>query len=165
MYFETDDVKKALDLLQKNTDYQKYQLNLAPMLENSSESLKNTNKSLQEAFFTAGFSGQMNKPQRFATYMRIKPGASQKYIYEHNHIWPSILEGISRVKIRNYTIFISGVELFSYFEVEDLDKAMQVLAGDAENQRWQQHMAPLMEINSGIEDGSSIYLEEIFHID
>lgn len=58
-----------------------------------------------------------------------------------------------------------GRQLFSYFDVEDLDNAMAVIAVDPINQKWQEHMAPLMEVGSGVKDGSTIYLEGVFHID
>ncbi len=55
--------------------------------------------------------------------------------------------------------------MFSYFEVDELEQAMQMLANDPVNQKWQAMMAPLMDVGSGIKDGSTVYLEEVFHLD
>lgn len=103
--------------------------------------------------------------QRVATFMRVKKGMEEEYRRRHCQIWPEILAGIKRVGIHNYSIFMRGQELFSYFEVEDLQQAIATLAADPINQRWQEYMAPLMEVSSGIKDSSTVYLDEIFHLD
>ena len=103
--------------------------------------------------------------QRVATLMVVKEGKEEEYREAHRNVWPEILEGIERAGIRNYSIFMMGCQLFSYFEVEDLDKAMVMIAADPINQKWQEHMAPLMDVGSGVKDGSTVYLEEVFHID
>ena len=103
--------------------------------------------------------------QRVVTFMLVKEGMEERYREEHRNVWPEVLEGIKRYGIRNYSIFMRGRELYSYFEVEDLDKAIAMAAADPINQKWQEHMAPLMDVGSGVKDGSTIYLEEVFHID
>lgn len=101
--------------------------------------------------------------QRIATLMMVKEGRREKYREEHRSVWPDVLDGITRVGIRNYSIFMIGRELYSYFEVEDLDKAMSDLAADPINQEWQEYMAPLMKIGAGIKGRSTTYLKEVFH--
>jgi len=101
--------------------------------------------------------------QRVATFMLVKEGMEERYREEHRHVWPEVLEGITRYGIENYSIFMMGRMLFSYFEVEDLDRAMA--AADPVNQKWQEHMAPLMDVGSGVQDGSTVCLEEVFHLD
>jgi len=103
--------------------------------------------------------------QRVATYMVVKEGMEEEYRRRHANVWPEILVGIKRAGIRNYSIFMRGRELFSYFEVDDLEKAMALVRADPNNQRWQDYMAPLMEVSSGVKDGSTVYLGEIFHLD
>lgn len=103
--------------------------------------------------------------QRMATFMRVKEGMEEEYRRRHRQVWPEILAGIGQAGIRNYSIFMRGRELFSYFEVDDLDKAMAMIAADPTNQKWQEYMAPLMEVSSGIKDGSTVYLPEVFHTD
>jgi len=39
------------------------------------------------------------------------------------------------------------------------------LAGDAVNRQWQTRMAPVMDVAAGMNDGSTAYLEEVFHLD
>ncbi len=103
--------------------------------------------------------------QRVSTYMRVRPGMEAEYARRHAEAWPELLAGITSYGIRNYSIFMRGQELFSYFEVDDLDGAMRQAAADPINQRWQEYMAPLMDVGSGIKDGSTSYLVEVFHLD
>jgi len=49
--------------------------------------------------------------------------------------------------------------------VDDLAAAMARAAADPVNQRWQEYMTPLMDVDSGIKDGSTAYLIEVFHLD
>ena len=58
--------------------------------------------------------------QFVSTYMKIKSGYELKYRLEHRNIWPEVEEGISKYGIRNYSIFMKELMLYSYFEVEDL---------------------------------------------
>jgi L-rhamnose mutarotase len=102
---------------------------------------------------------------RYATFMLVKPGMEEEYVERHRNCWPEIIEGIRKAGIRDYSIFMHGRELFSIFEVDDLDGAMAQVAADPVNQRWQAYMAPLMDVGSGIKDGSTAYLPEVFHVD
>jgi L-rhamnose mutarotase len=98
-------------------------------------------------------------------YMLVKEGMEEEYRKRHRSVWPEVIEGAKRAGIRNYSIYMLGRQLFSYFEVEDLDKAIAMIAADPVNQQWQEYMAPLMEVSSGFKDSSTVYLEEVFHID
>ncbi len=118
---------------------------------------------MDEVFYTPGFQAEKKPYGCVATFMKVKPGFEQAYRNAHANIWPSILEGIQITKIRNYSIFMKGTELYSFFEVKDLNHAMVVLADDPENQRWQRTMAPMMDVGSGIKDGSSVYMQDILH--
>ena len=103
--------------------------------------------------------------QFVSTYMKIKPGYELKYRSEHRKIWPEVEEGISKYGIRNYSIFMNELMLYSYFEVEDLDKTMTQLAQDSDNQRWQKHMEKYFDISSGINNGKTVYLKEILYME
>ena len=101
--------------------------------------------------------------QRIATYMAVKPGTEGRYREEHANIWPEVLAGITRFGIHNYSIFMHGQELYSYFEVEDLEKTVAMAAADPDNQRWQEHMADFFAVGPGMQDGSTVYPVEVFY--
>jgi L-rhamnose mutarotase len=99
--------------------------------------------------------------RRVATFMLLRRGLEERYRDEHANIWPEVVDGIRRFGIRNYSIFMRGCELYSYFEVEDLDEAMAAAAGDPDNQRWQAHMADFFDTGPGVADGNTAYLERV----
>ena len=84
----------------------------------------------------------------------------EAYREAHQNVWPEIIKGGRRAGIQNYSIFMSGRQVFSYFEVEDLDRALKELAADPVNQAWQKAMAPLIESSHPTE-----YLDSVFHMD
>lgn len=100
---------------------------------------------------------------RFATFMSVKPGSEERYREEHRRIWREVLDGITRYGFRNYSIFMAGAELYSYFEVDDLQKATAMAVADPANQRWQAHMADFFLVSPGIKDGSTVYPIEVWH--
>ncbi len=102
---------------------------------------------------------------RVATFMSVKSGLEERYVEEHRNIWPEIVDGIRRFGIRNYSIFMHGRELYSYFEVDNLQRAMAMAAADPDNQRWQAHMADFFDISPGIQNGTTVTLAEVYHTD
>ena len=164
-YFEVDDLERVMALAAADHDNQRWQAHMADFFDTGPGINDGSTVNPLEVFHTDGFTGPMETVQRVGMLMQLKPGIEQAYQEEHRNIWPEILAGIARVKIRNYTIFQIGRGLFSYFQVEDLDNAMQALAADPDNQRWQEHMAHMFDVGPGIRDGTTAFLEEVFYVD
>lgn len=101
--------------------------------------------------------------QRIGRRTRVKADAVADYRNWHAKIWRALLELNAAAGIRNYTIFIEGADLFSYFEVDDLDATMAVLKSSDAATKWQEIMAPLMEDSHA--SNPWIGLEEVFHQD
>jgi L-rhamnose mutarotase len=164
-YFEVGNLDKTMTALAQDIENQKWQQFMAPYMSVSSGVSDGSTIYLDEVFYAPGFMKELAKFQRVGMYMRVRRGMETAYRDAHRNVWPVIYKQIEQVKMRNYSIFMRGCELFSYFEVEDLEEAMQTLVLDPENQRWQAAMAPMMDVSSGIGDGSTIFLEEVFHLD
>jgi len=164
-FLEVADLDASMAMAAADPANQRWQEHMAPLMDVGSGVKDGSTVYLDEVFRSEGHGGAMTYVERVATYMQVKPSAEEAYREAHQNVWPEILEGIERVKIRNYSIFMRGRDLYSYFEVEDLDKAMAALAGDPINQRWQEQMAPLMDVGSGVRDSTTEYLEEVFHLD
>jgi L-rhamnose mutarotase len=98
---------------------------------------------------------------RVGRHALIKPGCVDQYVESHRRVWPDVLSAIQRAGITNYTIFRRGRTLFSYFEVEDLSAASEVLAADEACQLWQDTMAPLMDAPDPAAPWT--ILDEVFH--
>ena len=163
-YFEMADLDEAMAMAAGDPDNRRWQAHMAGFFEVSPGVGDGSAVSLKEAFHTDGDPDRGTARQRVATLMRLKPGLEAEYKRAHQQIWPEILAGIARAGISNYTIFMTGPTLFSYFEVKDLAAAMATLSADPDNQRWQKHMAHLFDVGPGLQDGTTVYLEELFHL-
>ena len=78
--------------------------------------------------------------QRVAFRLRVKPGKLEDYVKIHTEVWPELLADLHDAGYRNYSIFADGVELFGYFECDDVDAATGAMAMSDVNRRWQARM-------------------------
>jgi len=163
-YFEVDDLETVMQKAAADPDNQRWQVHMADFFDTGPGIQDGSTVRPLEVFHTDGYTGKMETIQRVGMLMQLKAGMEKAYQEEHQKIWPEILEGIARVKIRNYTIFQINRVLFSYFQVEDLEKAMQALAADPDNQRWQKHMTHMFDLAPGIREGTTIFLKEVFFV-
>ncbi|MFH1909500.1 MAG: L-rhamnose mutarotase [Chloroflexota bacterium] len=164
-YFEVDNLERAVGMAVEDPDNQRWQAHMRDFFEVGSGIQDGSTIYPVEVFHTDGYTGPLAAVQRVGMLMPLKAGMEQVYQEEHRKIWAEILLGIERAHIRNYSIFLIGRVLFSYFEVEDLHSAMRLLANDPDNQRWQVHMAGLFDLGPGIREGTTLYLDEVFHSD
>jgi len=79
-----------------------------------------------------------------------------------------MLEALRRTGWHNYSLFMrqDGL-LFGYFETPDsFQAALDGMAREDVNARWQDFMAPFFENLTGAHaDTSMVELEEVFHLD
>jgi L-rhamnose mutarotase len=105
--------------------------------------------------------------QRYGSVIRLRPEHREEYLRLHRAVWPAVEDMIRRANIRNYTIFLHGDLLFSYFEYvgDDYDADMARIAADPETQRWWQLTDPCQESLSDRASGPWwTPLEEIWHL-
>jgi L-rhamnose mutarotase len=99
--------------------------------------------------------------------IRLRPEHREEYLRLHRAVWPSVEDMIRRANIRNYTIFLHGDVLFSYFEYvgDDYDADMARIAADPESQRWWKLTDPCQE---SLSDPASGHwwtpIEEVWHL-
>jgi len=97
--------------------------------------------------------------------MRLLPGREAEYRRRHAAVWPAMLDALRVAGARNYSIFLRGVDLFAYLEVDDFAAFRTALAGTAVNDRWQAEMAGLIDPLTDPTTGFHQRLEEVFHLD
>jgi L-rhamnose mutarotase len=98
---------------------------------------------------------------RVGFLLKVKPDKLEEYKEHHRHVWPEMLDALSRHGWHNYSLFLrpDGL-LFGYFETpESFEAAQAAMATEDVNTRWQALMAPYFE-NRIMEQ-----LEEVFHLD
>ena len=87
--------------------------------------------------------------QRVAFVMRVKEGQQEEYIRRHQQVWQEVLADLKRAGVHKMSIFMSGLQLFLYMEVEDYVEAARILAESDDSVRWEEYMAPIMESATG----------------
>ena len=66
--------------------------------------------------------------QRVAFVMRVKEGQQEEYIRRHQQVWPEVQTNMRRAGIHKMSIFLFGLQLFLYMEVDDYTEAARILS-------------------------------------
>lgn len=103
--------------------------------------------------------------ERVGFTMRLLPGQEAEYRRRHADVWPEMLDALKAAGVRDYSIFLHGIDLFAYLEVDDFDRFREQMAATEVNDRWQAEMAELIDPLTDPATGFHQRLEEIFHLD
>lgn len=78
---------------------------------------------------------------------KLKESKVDEYVRLHAHVWEDVLDMIGQCNIRNYSIFLHGVYVFSYYEYYGDDYAgdMRKMEADPVTRRWWTHTHPCFE--------------------
>jgi len=104
----------------------------------------------------------------FGQVGELKPEKVQEYRDLHANTWPGVLKTINDCNLRNYSIFIHGTTVFSYFEYigEDYDADMDKMAQDPVTQEWWTYTKPCFQKYFYSQDSEFYHdMESIFHFD
>ena len=106
--------------------------------------------------------------KRVGFILKVKADRLEEYKAHHKKVWPEMLEALTRHGWRNYSLFVrdDGL-LFGSFETPvDFRAALDGMAREEVNARWQKFMAPFFEAPDGRRpDEAMLELEEVFHLD
>ncbi len=106
--------------------------------------------------------------KRVGFILKVKEDKIEEYKKHHEAVWPEMLAALSRHGWHNYSLFMrpDGL-LFGYFETpHSFQAALDGMAGEAINARWQEFMAPYFESTGGQHaDQMMAELVEVFHLD
>jgi len=100
--------------------------------------------------------------QRVAWKARIRPGTESEYIRRHDEIWPEMTAVLNEAGIRNYSIWLIGLELFGYYECDDVDHAAKVQSGSPVVDRWNDYMKDILIMDFDPETGVTPPLKQVF---
>lgn len=106
--------------------------------------------------------------KRIGFLLKVKPDKLDEYKKHHEAVWPEMLDALSRHGWHNYSLFMrDDGTLFGYFETpNDFQSALDGMAGEEINAKWQAFMAPYFESPDGaLADQMMVELEEVFHLD
>jgi L-rhamnose mutarotase len=106
--------------------------------------------------------------KRIGFLLKVKPDKIEEYKKHHEVVWPEMLDALLRTGWHNYSLFMrdDGL-LFGYFETpENFQAALNGMAKEAINLKWQEFMAPYFEaLGSARPDQMMQELVEVFHLD
>ncbi len=103
--------------------------------------------------------------ERYAWKAAIRPGKRAEYIRRHDEIWPEMKEVLRSAGIVNYSIWLSGEEVFGYYECEKgAAYAARVQAESPVVDRWNEFMKDVLDMPADEETGAQPHLEEVFYL-
>ena len=103
--------------------------------------------------------------QRVCFRLQLRLDRLDEYVERHANVWPEMLDALKAAGVRDYSIFLHGIDLFAYLEVDDFDSFREGMAATEVNDRWQAEMAELIDPLTDPATGFHQRLEEIFHLD
>ncbi|MGI6401105.1 MAG: L-rhamnose mutarotase [Thermoguttaceae bacterium] len=86
----------------------------------------------------------------------------EEYLRRHREIWPEMKELLKKAGYRNYSIWLSGTDIFAYYEVDDPEKLIETLEASEVRKRWEDYMRPLIYLG---ENDIPESLEEAFWLE
>ena len=105
---------------------------------------------------------------RVGFLLKVREDRIEEYKKYHESVWPEMRDALRRTGWHNYSLFMrdDGL-LFGYFETpESLGAALDAMAKEEINAKWQDFMAPYFEgLDGAHADESMVELEEVFHLD
>lgn len=98
--------------------------------------------------------------ERIARFGRLKADALAEYRRLHHEMSAELLHAHREAGFRNFSIYLRGVELFSYVECDDWELSLQKIAANPVTQAWSKRIMPLLDDPLEWE-----ILEEIWRLD
>jgi len=105
--------------------------------------------------------------QRVCFILQVKKDRLEEYKERHKHVWPEMLDALRRHGWGNYSLFLrSDGLLVGYVETPDFQAALDGMAREEVNARWQAEMREFFEDPAGRNADEQMQpLEEVFHLD
>ena len=101
--------------------------------------------------------------ERYAWKARILDGKKDEYIRRHDEIWPELEQVLTDAGIVNYSIWLTGNELFGYYEcTKGILHATKTQADSDVVDRWNEYMKDIMVMEMDPVTGAQPKLEQVF---
>ncbi|MCD8021168.1 MAG: L-rhamnose mutarotase [Clostridiales bacterium] len=101
--------------------------------------------------------------ERYAWKGRVLPGKEKEYKRRHDEIWPEMKEMFREAGIQNYSIWMTGDELFGYYEcTKGIAFAAKTQAESEVVTRWDEYMKDVLEMEMDPETGAQPLLTQVF---
>ena len=103
--------------------------------------------------------------ERACFLMHLRPELVDEYLTAHEHVWPEMLEALTRAGWRDYSLFVRRGDglVVGYCVADDFDAAVAAMDREDVNGRWQATMARFFASGEH-PDRAMERLEEYFHL-
>ena len=103
--------------------------------------------------------------ERYGWKAKVLPGMHAEYKRRHDELWPEMAEVLRRAGIRNYSIWLTGNELFGYYECElGAEHAARVQRESPVVARWDAYMKDVMVMEMDPVTGAQPLMTEVFYL-
>ncbi len=105
--------------------------------------------------------------KRVCFLLKLKKDRIEDYLKAHQ-VWPQLLQAMSDVGIKNYSLFIRKDGLVvGYFEAEDPEESLRKVGQADIGKRWEENMSEYFESSSGDEQPSGVeeWLDQYFYME
>ena len=105
--------------------------------------------------------------KRICFTLRVRPELLDEYRERHRAVWPEMRDALSRTGWTNYSLFLTDEGLLiGYLETPDFQAALDGMAREEVNARWQSEMARFFLGEPGkMADQQMAVIPEVFHLD
>lgn len=104
--------------------------------------------------------------ERYAWKGHIVPGMTEEYIKRHNEIWPELVQVLKEAGICHYSIWMTGNELFGYYECEKgAAYAAKVQAESEVVKRWDAYMKDILIMDKDPVTGAQPLMTQVFWLE
>ena len=104
--------------------------------------------------------------EKYAWRATLKEGKREEYIRRHNEIWQEMVDLLKSAGICNYSIWLSGNDIFGYYECEKgIDFATKTQSESPIVDKWNEYMDDVMEMPLDPETGAQPHLIQAFNLD
>ncbi len=83
---------------------------------------------------------------RVTLHTRLRPGREDAYRDVHRVIPPELAEALRRAGVRDWEIWVDGVDLFHVLDVDDYRAMRRAMRDDPVNTAWQDRVGPLHDV-------------------
>lgn len=99
---------------------------------------------------------------RYAFHLKIRPGTQEEYDRRHSAVWEEMKEMLRKSGVRNYSIYRDELDVFGYWECDDLSKTLEMINSSKVNREWQSYMNDVIVTSAAERTGAG--LKEVFHL-
>ena len=104
--------------------------------------------------------------ERACFLLHLRPELVDEYLQAHEHVWPEVLEALSRSGWRNYSLFLRAEDglVVGYCEADDFEAASAAMEREEVSARWEASVQRFFRPAPGPGDRPRERLVEYFHL-